>query len=61
MIARPTDPAHRTSTPLELLFDLCFVVGVSQASGRLHHALVRGEVGHGVRSYPMVFFAIRWL
>jgi low temperature requirement protein LtrA len=60
MIARDTDEPHRASTPLELLFDLCFVVGIAQASGRLHHALISGEVGHGIGSYLMVFFAIWW-
>jgi low temperature requirement protein LtrA len=60
LIARRIDEVHRASTPLELLFDLCFVVGVAQASERLHHALTTGEVGHGVGSYLMVFFAIWW-
>lgn len=60
MTARDTGEAHRASTPLELLFDLCFVVGVSQASGRLHHALTAGEIGHGIGGYLMVFFAIWW-
>lgn len=36
MIPRSADESHLTSTPLELLFDLCFVIGVAQASGRLH-------------------------
>jgi low temperature requirement protein LtrA len=57
---RDTDEPHRASTPLELLFDLCFVVGVAQAGGRLHHALSADEIGHGVGSYLMVFFAIWW-
>ena len=60
MVARDTDESHRASTPLELLFDLCFVVGVAQASGRLHHALTDGEIGHGIGRYLMVFFAIWW-
>src|SRR5262245_46464638 len=60
MIARDVDQAHRVSTPLELLFDLCFVVAVSQAAGRLHHALSAGEPGHGVGRYLLVFFAIWW-
>jgi low temperature requirement protein LtrA len=36
----PGDPAepHRTATPLELLFDLCFVVAIAQLAARLHHA-----------------------
>jgi low temperature requirement protein LtrA len=60
MVARDTTEAHRASTPLELLFDLCFVVAASQASGRLHHALTSGEVGYGIGSYLLVFFAIWW-
>ena len=56
------DPAqpYRTSTPLELLFDLCFVVAVSQAAGALHHDLVDGRIGHGLLNYAFVFFAIWW-
>ena len=32
MRARRADESHRASTPLELLFDLCFVVAVAQAA-----------------------------
>jgi low temperature requirement protein LtrA len=60
MRARDRNEPNRVSTPLELLFDLCFVVGVSQAGGRLHHALAAGEFGHGVTAYLLVFFAIWW-
>jgi low temperature requirement protein LtrA len=60
MAARDTGEEHRASTPLELLFDLCFVVAVSQAAARLHHALAAGHVGHGLLGYAMVFFAIWW-
>ena len=58
----PRDPAqpHRTASPLELFFDLVFVVAVSIASAQLHHALSHGDVLHGVTSYAMVFFAIWW-
>ena len=58
--ARDPDEVHRASTPLELLFDLCFVVAVSQAAGRLHVHLADGEVGQGLLGYAMVFFAIWW-
>ena len=56
------DPAesHRAATPLELLFDLCFVVAVAQASIALHHELVDGHLLDGFLSYLMVFFAIWW-
>ncbi|MFI5609129.1 low temperature requirement protein A [Amycolatopsis sp. NPDC051903] len=60
MRSRDSGENHRASTPLELLFDLCFVVAVGAASADLHHALAEGHVGHGVVSYAMVFFAIWW-
>ncbi|MEZ0066600.1 low temperature requirement protein LtrA [Streptacidiphilus sp. MAP12-20] len=51
---------HRASTPLELFFDLCFVVAVAQAGGQLAHALAEGHVRHGIAGYLFVFFAIWW-
>jgi low temperature requirement protein LtrA len=61
MRGRDPDEAHRTSTALELLFDLTFVVAVSQASAQLAHAVVEGEdLGHALVGYLMVFFAIWW-
>src|SRR5215212_3582986 len=59
--ARHPDDAHRSSTPLELLFDLCFVVSIAQASNELHHALSESvSVAPALVSYGMVFFAIWW-
>ncbi|WP_405775839.1 low temperature requirement protein A [Streptomyces sp. NBC_00859] len=55
----PAEP-HRASTPLELFFDLCFVVAVSQAGSRLVHALAEGDPAHGITGYLLVFFAIWW-
>ncbi|HKA02754.1 MAG TPA: low temperature requirement protein A, partial [Acidimicrobiales bacterium] len=60
MLARYTHEEHRASTPLELLFDLCFVVAVAQASSSLHDALTHDEVARAWTSYPAVFFAIWW-
>jgi low temperature requirement protein LtrA len=60
MTARSRSEAHRASTPLELLFDLCFVVAVAQAGGRLVHAAAQGHSGHAVVGYLTVFFAIWW-
>ena len=60
MSGRDPDEAHRAATPLELLFDLCFVVAVAQAASFLHHDLAEGQVAHGVLSYLVVFFAIWW-
>jgi low temperature requirement protein LtrA len=52
--------AHRASTPLELFFDLCFVVAIAQAGSSLHHALIEGHTEDAVSAFPMVFFAIWW-
>ncbi len=60
MGGRDRDESHRSATPLELLFDLCFVVAVAQAAGALHHDLAEGEIGHGLVSYLIVFFTIWW-
>jgi low temperature requirement protein LtrA len=60
MAARDIDADHRVSTPLELLFDLTFVVAVGQAAAALAHAIAGDHVGHGVLGYLMVFFAIWW-
>jgi low temperature requirement protein LtrA len=58
----PRDPTedHRPATPLELLFDLCFVVAVAQAGSRLHHALSADHLPDAVVAYGSVFFAIWW-
>jgi low temperature requirement protein LtrA len=60
MRARSSDENHRVATPLELFFDLCFVVAVAQAALPLHHAISENHVRDGVGSYLMVFFAIWW-
>ena len=60
MTGRSVTEAHRTSTPLELLFDLTFVVAVAQAAAQLAHGIEEGHVASAVVSYLMVFFAIWW-
>ncbi|MEO8695580.1 MAG: low temperature requirement protein A [Acidimicrobiales bacterium] len=62
---RPMGPrspveSHRASTPLELFFDLCFVVAIAQAGSSLHHALIDGHGRHALSVFPIVFFAIWW-
>ncbi|HEY3507018.1 MAG TPA: low temperature requirement protein A [Actinocatenispora sp.] len=59
MAGRDPGEEHRASTPLELLFDLCFVVAVAQAAGQLHHGLAAGR-SVAILGYAMVFFAIWW-
>ncbi|KAA2261816.1 low temperature requirement protein A [Solihabitans fulvus] len=60
MVGRDQAEPHRASTPLELLFDLSFVVAVAQGAGQLHHSLAEGQVAHGVIGYAVAFFAIWW-
>lgn len=60
MLARSPDEPHRVSTPLELFFDLVFVVAIAQAASGLHHAVAENHVAAGVGGYLMVFFAIWW-
>jgi low temperature requirement protein LtrA len=43
MGGRDIEERHRTSSPLELLFDLTFVVAVSQIAAQLAHAIAAGD------------------
>ncbi|MGW2741036.1 low temperature requirement protein A [Streptomyces sp. NPDC001450] len=60
LTARGRYEAHRVSSPLELFFDLCFVVAIAQAGVQLVHAVAEGHAGTGILNYAMVFFAIWW-
>lgn len=60
MTGRDPDEPHRVVTPLELLFDLCFVVAVAQAGAELRHGLSAGEVAPALVSYFIVFFGVWW-
>ncbi|MCY0938594.1 low temperature requirement protein A [Streptomyces sp. H34-S4] len=60
MTARSRGEGHRAATPLELFFDLCFVVAIAQAGAQLVHALAEGHPGTGVISYFFVFFGVWW-
>ena len=60
MTGRPVDEEHRVATPLELLFDLTFVVAVAQVAAELAHGIADDQVGDSLLGYVMVFFAIWW-
>ncbi len=60
MSARDPSQTHRASTPLELFFDLTFVVAVAQAADGLQQGLADGHVRNVLIGYPLVFFAIWW-
>mgnify|MGYP001807586648 CR=1 FL=1 len=58
--ARDITENHRVSSPLELLFDLTFVVAVSSLVAQLAHKIAEGETASAVGPFLMVFFAIWW-
>jgi low temperature requirement protein LtrA len=60
MGTRDTREPHRVATPLELLFDLCFVVAIALVAQLLHHAITDGDVLHGIVAYLTVFFSVWW-
>jgi low temperature requirement protein LtrA len=60
MGARSPEEQHRPATPLELLFDLVFVVAVARASSELHHGIADAHLADALLGYSMVFFGIWW-
>ncbi|WP_242676014.1 low temperature requirement protein A [Streptosporangium minutum] len=60
MSSRPIDEPHRVSSPLELLFDLTFVVAVAAVTAQLGHSIAGGHAGAGLIPFLQVFFAIWW-
>jgi low temperature requirement protein LtrA len=60
MTARDTREEHRASSPLELLFDLTFVVAIALVAAQLAHGIEGGHVLEELGPYLMVFFAIWW-
>jgi len=60
MSGRDPREAHRSSTPLELLFDLTFVVAVARAGIELRDALAQGHASHALAGYAAVFFGLWW-
>ncbi len=60
MRSRDIAEPGRVSSPLELLFDLTFVVAISSIVGQLAHAVELDHLGTALPNYLMVFFAIWW-
>ncbi len=50
----------RVATPLELLFDLSFVVAIALAASQLHHSVVEHHTAQGVVGFLAAFLAIWW-
>ena len=60
MGGRDPREAHRVATPLELLFDLTFVMVFGQAATELAHALANGHYLAALFGFGFASFAIRW-
>ncbi len=60
MTGRSRHEEHRTATPLELFFDLTFVIAFAAASSELAHAVAEAHVAAGLASFAFCMFAIIW-
>jgi low temperature requirement protein LtrA len=60
MAGRDPDEAHRAATPLELLFDLTFVVAYGMAADELAHFLAEDHVSAAIIGFSFATFAISW-
>jgi low temperature requirement protein LtrA len=60
MSGRDPDEGHRAATPLELLFDLTFVVAFGIAADELAHYLAEDHIRTSLLSFGFVTFAISW-
>jgi low temperature requirement protein LtrA len=60
MSGRDPDEDHRAATPLELLFDLTFVVAFGVAADELAHYLAEDHISTSLIAFSFVTFAISW-
>jgi low temperature requirement protein LtrA len=60
MTGRNPDETHRSATPLELLFDLVFVVAFSQIGSQAAHYLELGDVSTALIGIAFSTFAVAW-
>jgi low temperature requirement protein LtrA len=60
MAGRDPHEQHRSVTPLELLYDLTFVVAFGQASSEFAHLLAEGHYSAGLIGFGFATFGICW-
>ena len=60
MAGRDPHEPHRVSSPLELLFDLTFVVAFGVAASEFAHAMAAGHVVVGLAGFGFAMFAVCW-
>ena len=60
MSGRDPNERHRAATPLELLYDLTFVVAFGVAGEQFAHLLAEGHFAAGLAAFGLANFAICW-
>jgi low temperature requirement protein LtrA len=60
LLARDREEEHRSSTQLELFFDLVIVVAIAAAAHGLRHEIVAGHAQAGIIKFLMAFFCVWW-
>jgi low temperature requirement protein LtrA len=60
MSGRDPHELHRVATPLELLFDLTFVIAFGVAASQFAHMLATGHIGAGLAGFSFATFAVSW-
>jgi low temperature requirement protein LtrA len=61
IVSRDVGEVHRAATPLELFYDLIYVIAIASLAAELHHALSGWHhVGQAIGMYFLIFFCIWW-
>ena len=60
MSGRDPNEQHRVATPLELLFDLTFVIAFGIAASEFAHQLAENHLGAGVLGFALATFSVTW-
>jgi len=60
MRGRDPNQLHRVATPLELLFDLTFVIAFGLAASQFAYALAEGHYATALIGFGFASFAISW-
>ncbi|GAB3273487.1 low temperature requirement protein A [Microbacterium lacusdiani] len=60
MVGRDPRETHRSATPLELLYDLTFVVAFSHAGTQASHLLELGHIAAAAVGFVLAVFAVTW-
>jgi low temperature requirement protein LtrA len=60
LTGRDPDEDHRSATPLELLYDLTFVVAFGIAANELAHYVAEDHIRTGIVGFVFASFAVSW-